>query len=86
VNIISQNFPNPFDEITQIDYRLSANITSAFIKVCNLKGKQLKSIKLEQTGNGSISIARGALKPGIYLYTLVANGQMVDTKKMMITE
>jgi hypothetical protein len=81
-----QNTPNPFNQSTEIKYHLAEGIADAFITVCNLNGTLLNTIKLEQTGNGSISIARGTLKPGIYLYTLVANGQMVDTKKMMITE
>jgi hypothetical protein len=85
-SVLYQNTPNPFNQSTEIKYHLAEGVTNAFITVCNLNGTLLNTVQLEQTGNGSISIARGALKPGIYLYTLVANGQMVDTKKMMITE
>jgi hypothetical protein len=81
-----QNTPNPFNQSTEIKYHLAEGVAGAFITVCNLNGTLLNTVQLDQTGNGSISIARGTLKPGIYLYTLVANGQMVDTKKMMITE
>ena len=81
-----QNTPNPFNQSTTIKYYLENDVTDAFISVCNLNGTQLKSIPIHQSGEGSITIERETLQPGIYLYALVANGQLVDTKKMMITE
>jgi len=81
-----QNTPNPFNQSTEIKYYLTSDATDAFISVCNLNGSQIKSIKIDRVGEGNTTIERGTLQPGIYLYTLVASGQMVDTKKMMITE
>lgn len=81
-----QNTPNPFNQSTTIKYFLANNITDAYISVCNLNGTQLKSIKINRTGDGSVTIDRGILRPGIYLYALVANGELIDTKKMVISE
>jgi hypothetical protein len=83
---IYQNTPNPFNQSTEIKYYLAADVVNALISVCNLNGTQLKSIPINQTGEGSVTIDRETLQPGIYLYALVANGELVDTKKMMITE
>jgi len=37
-------------------------------------------------GKGSINIECRELKPGIYLYALITDGQLVDIKEMVITE
>jgi hypothetical protein len=47
---------------------------------------QLKSIGLHQKGEGSIAIEGNELKPGMYLYALIADGQIIDTKKMVLTD
>ena len=85
-SMLYQNTPNPFSQSTRIKYYLANNVADALISICNLNGTQLKSIPIHQTGEGSITIERETLQPGIYLYALVANGQLVDTKKMMLTE
>ena len=85
-NSLRQNKPNLFTQSTQIKYFLTENAQTANIYICNMNGKQIKSIELQQKGAGNISIHEGELKPGIYLYTLVVDGQVIDTKQMILTE
>ena len=79
-----QNKPNPFDQSTEIGYSLPGKISKAFILVTDLQGKEVKRILIQQKGNGSIKLQTGTLNKGLYLYTLVADGELVDTKRMLI--
>lgn len=85
-NILYQNVPNPFHEQSQIAYFLTQNIKSAFINIYDMNGGQLKSFILDKPGNGSISINGKELKSGMYLYALVVDGQIIDTKRMLLTD
>lgn len=80
-----QNRPNPFSVETSISYYLPENTRSANIFVYDMTGKQLKSFKLSQTGSGEVVISGGELDAGLYMYSLVANDQLVSTKQMILT-
>jgi hypothetical protein len=80
-----QNEPNPFDHSTVIRYDLPASVSSASIYVFDLQGKLLKSIPIEQKGSGSIEIKGSELTPGMYIYTLIADGKEIESKKMILT-
>lgn len=82
---LEQNSPNPFDQNTEIRYYLPYNTKNAYIYLYDMSGMQIKSVPLTTLGKGSITIYGSELKPGMYYYTLVANGQEVDTKKMILT-
>lgn len=86
VNILAQNIPNPFTESTQIKYYLTANVTTAGIYIYNMNGTQLKRIELYQKGDGSVTINGGELKAGMYIYSLIVDGQLIDTKRMVLTD
>ncbi len=81
---LSQNKPNPFNRTTEISYFLPNDIVSANIYVYDLNGSQLKNIEINNRGNGVVTISGSELKAGMYHYVLVANGQIVDTKKMIL--
>ncbi|MDA3880330.1 MAG: T9SS type A sorting domain-containing protein [Prolixibacteraceae bacterium] len=49
-------------------------------------GKQIITYTLQQRGNTSLTINGYALEAGMYLYTLIADGKEVDTKKMILTK
>lgn len=83
---LGQNSPNPFNESTTIQYILSEEITEAYIILYNLSGVQIRNIPLPQTGTGAVTIAGGELQPGMYVYALLADGQLIDTKQMILTD
>ncbi|MCL2682868.1 MAG: tail fiber domain-containing protein [Bacteroidales bacterium] len=80
------NVPNPFNMSTEIKFEIPDNTASAQLMICNLNGVELKSYKLNQKGIGSITIQGSEFAAGIYLYTLLINNQIVDTKKMVLTK
>ncbi len=51
-----------------------------------MNGTQLKSIELHQKGDGSITLNGGELQAEMYMYSLVTDGQLIDTKQMLLTE
>ncbi len=85
-NTLYQNTPNPFSLSTTIRYSLSKNVNNAMIYIYNMNGTQLKSIELHQIGEGSIQINGGEFNAGMYLYSLIADGQLIDTKRMILTD
>lgn len=84
-NILFQNTPNPFDSKTTIEYSISNMEQSAFIIIYDLNGKELIKTQVEE-GKGRISIDGGSLLSGMYLYSLVVDGQEQDTKRMVLSK
>lgn len=86
VNELRQNTPNPFSQTTSIGYSLSDNVQKAMICIYDMNGAQLKCIPLDRTAAGNILINGNEFKAGMYMYSLIADGQLVDTKRMVLTE
>jgi len=84
--VLYQNTPNPTSGETQIKYFLPETCATAFITVNDLNGKQLILFRLSTKGESSVIIRGNDLKAGMYLYTLVADGNIVDSKRMIIIE
>jgi hypothetical protein len=84
-NILYQNNPNPFKEQTTIRFKLADNVQNAAICVYDLQGKQLKKWPVS-SGENSISFNGYELGEGLYFYSLIVNGQEIDTKKMIISK
>ncbi len=79
---LSQNTPNPFGTETMINYSLSEEVKSAAIIVYDLQGKELKRFENLSPGENSLRISSD-LQNGIYLYSLIVDGELVDTKRMI---
>ena len=61
-------------------------VTSATLYVYDMQGAQKKSITINERGNTSVTISGGEFIAGMYMYTLLADGKEVDTKRMILTE
>jgi hypothetical protein len=81
---LKQNTPNPYTDNTVISYHLPQSTTNAEIIVVDLNGNVLRSISLNGNGDGQITFAGGSFASGSYFYTLLINGQKIDTKEMII--
>ncbi len=81
-----QNTPNPFSQETSIKYSLPETVQSAFISITDLNGKQLISLPISNKGENSVTLQANKLYAGIFVYTLVADGNIVDSKRMVIVE
>ena len=82
---LHQNFPNPFNSGTVINYelRIACNVV---LKVHNVLGNVVTELVNEKQNAGSYSAEfDGSNFPsGIYFYSLTANGGTVDTKRMIL--
>ena len=54
--------------------------------VYDLTGKQLTTFPIEQKGSSSLTITSEKLAAGIYIYSIVADGKVVDSKRMIVAE
>ena len=84
--VLYQNIPNPFSANTEISCEIPTKFTSAFIYVYNMQGVELMSFPVAQTGYSTVTVYASALPAGMYLYTLVVNNQIIDTKRMILTK
>jgi hypothetical protein len=82
---LHQNNPNPFSVDTEIKVSLPETALSARVIVYNMEGKQLKDYAVRDRGNTSVKISGTELHAGMYLYALIVDGQVVDTKRMILT-
>jgi hypothetical protein len=84
--VLDQNVPNPFAERTVISYYLPENIKSAQMLFHNEQGKLINTVEVSSRGSGQLNVYGADLSSGIYTYTLVADGNIIDTKRMIKTE
>ncbi len=83
---LMQNKPNPFSENTEIEFYLPENVEKATLTIYDLQGKQVKSITVVEREYGSAVIYGSELQPGIYHYSLIADGEIVGIEKMILTD
>jgi len=83
-NKLYQNKPNPFNNATTIEYDLVKMKNSGFIIICDLSGKELLRFKIDRPGHGSFQVNSGQLLNGMYLYSLIIDGEETDTRKMVV--
>jgi hypothetical protein len=84
--LLLQNNPNPFSVNTDIKMVLPETAGSANIIVYNLEGKQLKQLQVKGRGKVSTTILGNELSAGMYIYALIVDGKVVDTKRMILTK
>jgi len=80
---LEQNAPNPFNQNTSIKYFLPQNINNAFIKVTDVTGQVLKTFTIASE-DGQVNLQAGQLSAGTYQYSLIVDGKLIDTKKMVV--
>ena len=83
---LSQNRPNPFRTSTVISCVLPDEVSDAFLCVYDLNGNQKMRRDIPQRGSVDITIEGNTLTAGMYIYTLVADGVEIDSKRMILTD
>ena len=83
---LGQNYPNPFNGQTTIEYQVPTSGKVQLIFTDAL-GRMIKMFNEDEAKAGSYTVDFNSnmMKPGIYFYTLIFNGERI-TKRMMITE
>ena len=83
---LSQNRPNPFTESTIIDITLPSDVSSAVVCIYDMQGTQVMQLPVEGRGKTAVTVDGKSLRAGMYLYSLIADGEEVATKRMILTE
>ncbi len=85
---LSQNFPNPFNPSTKINFELPFN-SNVVIKILDITGKEVTTLVNDYYSAGSYtaSFVPSNLASGIYFYKIIATGNKENftlTKKMTL--
>ena len=59
---------------------------SATLYIYNMNGLQVAEYPVTTLGSSEIIVTAVKLDAGMYLYSLVADGNIVDTKRMILTK
>jgi len=81
--VLDQNVPNPFAENTIINYFIPDEIKFAQIIFSDNYGKIIKTVDINNSGYGVLKVYAANLSSGIYTYSIIIDGKVVDTKKMV---
>ncbi|MEM7038619.1 MAG: tail fiber domain-containing protein [Bacteroidota bacterium] len=82
--VLGNNIPNPFEGITQIPLFIPDHIQQAQLIIFDMTGKQLQAQPISTRGHTSIQIDAESLAAGMYIYTLIADGREIDSKRMIL--
>lgn len=82
--VLDQNVPNPFAEQTTITYTLTNGVQKAQMLFYNIEGKLIQAVELSNAaGQGQMNVFANDLSTGVYTYTLVVDGAIKGTKRMV---
>ena len=86
VTTLYQNEPNPFTESTVICCDVNEDVVKADLYIYNMNGDQIAEYAVTSRGATSVTIDGGSLNAGMYLYALITDGKVIDTKRMILTK
>ncbi len=81
--VLEQNVPNPFAEKTVISFFIPEGYSKAEIIFYDNNGRMINSKSLTTRGAGELTVYADNLSDGLYSYSLIADGKLIDTKKMV---
>ena len=81
---LGQNKPNPFGTSTEIEVSVPESVQSAFVYVYDLQGKKVQQVNLTARGKQTVQLNAADLTDGMYLYSLIADGKVVETRRMIV--
>ena len=51
-----------------------------------MNGRQIDSMSIAERGDVSLTVEGSSLDAGIYMYSLITDGEVVDTKRLILTK
>ena len=83
---LSQNDPNPWSTQTAIRMNIPERVRDVAVFIYDMSGKQLAEHRISGRGDTSLTLSADSLVPGMYIYTLIADGKVISTKRMILTK
>ena len=81
---LGQNKPNPCSSSTAIAVTIPESVQTAALCIYDLNGKKQQEMNILVRGKQAIQLDISTIADGMYLYSLIADGQMVQTRRMII--
>lgn len=81
---MDQNTPNPFSESTVIKLNIPQSTTTANILIYDLNGKQIDKVSVDERGETNVTVYASNLESGMYIYSLILDGKVTVTRKMIV--
>ncbi len=82
--LLHQNDPNPFQYTTQIKYEIPDDFETASVLIFDTQGRILRELNITSNNKiGVITVYASDLNKGIYSYSLIVDGKLISTKKMV---
>ena len=75
--------PNPSNGFTTVSYNITGESGEATLYIKDLLGREISSSALQNT-SGELRINTPSVKAGIYIVSLVSQGQVVATSKLLV--
>ena len=83
---LEQNVPNPFNNSSSIAYYIPSVSHNVQLMITDIAGHVLKTYSIAQSGYGKQTIYGNQLMSGMYEYSLLIDGKLIDTKKMILAK
>jgi hypothetical protein len=83
--LLNKIYKTPFKQTTAIRYFVPAGSKNAQLTITDNLGKTVKQIALNTKG-GIVNIDAVALSSGTYIYTLLIDGKLIESKKMILSK
>lgn len=84
-SVVNQNYPNPFDKETRIDYDLvNKDVKQASIIVVDALGRKCYEESIQPGKKSFVTIGAQQLSQGIYYYYIVLDGNRSEMYKMSV--
>ena len=76
-------YPVPASNVVNFDYNFPASVNNATIAIYNMMGQEV--MRNEISGiQGKASLNVSDLADGVYFYSLIVNGEMAKSSKLII--
>lgn len=83
---LSQNNPNPFANATSINMTIPQSAATALLCIYDMSGKQISQKTISDRGEVTYSFTSEGLDAGMYLYSLIIDGKLINTRRMILTK
>lgn len=62
---------------------IPADVQKATLMFSDMNGRIINEVNINERGNGTLTVYGENLQNGIYTYSLIADGKLIATKKMV---
>jgi photosystem II stability/assembly factor-like uncharacterized protein len=83
---LSQNYPNPFNPVTNIKYSVKRQTSNVKLVVYDIQGRFITEL-VNQKQNAGTYLAdwnASGFASGLYFYSFIVDGVVIDTRKMIL--